>query len=297
MQRFCTKCSKSIAGRLVTCKLCDRSFHPGCVKSHVITKSAKDCCKSQLLEMSLMPGDGYGVHSGEWREPSSSGAGSSSQSNVGLYAASMEALLQSLVNQVKESDVRVSAFIEDQRRTNRELKDKLDKLNNIANLVAQNGQRINKLEQDNVTIIREIQDLKNNYSNTRIDDMNKLVISGVPAVLSITPLQLTRNVFAALDIPDLFCHILDVKAAVGRSPTVITQTQKTDVATASFIISLVSGAVRDMVISRKRVKRVLKQSEVCENGSDRRVFVNELLPRSIYELLRHTRRVAKERYL
>ena len=40
---------------------------------------------------------------------------------------------------------------------------------------------------------------------------------------------------------------------------------------------------------------MLVQREVCGNDSDRNVYVNELLPKELYELLKLTKRVAKDR--
>ena len=65
--------------------------------------------------------------------------------------------------------------------------------------------------------------------------------------------------------------------------------------TGSIIVTLTSRAARDTVITKKRVRRVLLQRDICGNDSDRGVYVNELLPKNTYELLKITKSIAKEK--
>ena len=79
--------------------------------------------------------------------------------------------------------------------------------------------------------------------------------------------------FESLGVSDLACHILDVRAA-GQPP----------------VVSHASPSH----ISAKRVRRALMLREVSDSDSDRNIYVNELLPKDVYELLKLTRRVARE---
>ncbi|XP_024869622.1 uncharacterized protein LOC112453236 [Temnothorax curvispinosus] len=129
-----------------------------------------------------------------------------------------EQLSASSVNlneQLRESNSRFSAFVEEQRRTNSELMDKLDKLSCIASNVESNTNRIVELEQQCAALRSEIRELRGDHGRLPVpptQSENELIISGLPGVLSIAPSVCVRNVFAALDIPDLTCHVLDVRA-------------------------------------------------------------------------------------
>ncbi|XP_036144965.1 uncharacterized protein LOC118646372 [Monomorium pharaonis] len=197
------------------------------------------------------------------------------------------------------SDAKFSAFIEEQRRTNQELNAKLNQLNVIAGNVEKNSQRISSLEQNCATLVRDVSDLKGHQESSGLaphsQTDNVLIISGVPSTMSITPLALVRNVFTKLDIPELSCHILEVRAVARESGRVVSHDHPLPIsASVSLFVTLASVAVRDIVISKKRVHRVLVQSEVCENNSGN-IYVNELLPKNIYELLKQTKHTAKTR--
>ncbi|XP_024884655.1 uncharacterized protein LOC112462833 [Temnothorax curvispinosus] len=243
--------------------------------------------------------------------PVSAGALSQSQSRsqhdnttTDLLLRLIEQLSESnakLTEQLKdESNAKFSAFVEEQRRTNSELKDKLDRLNSIAGNVERNSQRIVELERQCGALTDEICNLKSDragsHSVTHVPTPNELIISGVPAAMSVTPLKCVRNVFTTLGIPELSCHVLDVRAVARKPPPVGAGNRSLPVSAAnSYIVSLVSGAVRDIVISKKRARRALTQRVVCGIDFDRSVYVNELLPKEMHELLQRAKRVAKDK--
>ncbi|XP_024879528.1 uncharacterized protein LOC112459579 [Temnothorax curvispinosus] len=205
-----------------------------------------------------------------------------------------------LTEQLKESNAKFSAFVEEQRRTNSELKNKLDRLNSIAGNVERNSQRIVELERQCGALTDEICNLKSDragsHSVTHVPTPNELIISGVPAAMSVTPLECVRNVFTTLGIPELSCHVLDVRAVARKPPPVGAGNRSLPISAAnSYIVSLVSGAVRDIVISKKRARRALTQREVCGIDSDRNIYVNELLAKSTYDILKRAKSIAKER--
>ncbi|XP_077256474.1 uncharacterized protein LOC143894208 isoform X1 [Temnothorax americanus] len=314
MQRVCTKCKRTVATTLVECK-CMRVFHPGCIKPYSITKYAEDCCRSLSAssDLPLTPEVDNTVRSLNFdimTTPASAGAQSQSQlqsqcdnTTNSLLLCLTEQLSESnakLTEQLMESNARFSAFVEEQRRTNNELNDKLDKLNCIAGSVERNSQRTVELEQRCNALADEIRDMKSDcagsHSDVYVQSANELIVWGVPAAMSITPSECVRNVFATLEIPELSCHVLDVRAITRKPLPVAASDRPLPIsATNSYIVTLASGAVRDLVMSKKRARRTLTQKNVCGNGSDRNVLVNEMLPKDAYELLQQTKRVAKDK--
>ncbi|XP_024893929.1 uncharacterized protein LOC112468811 [Temnothorax curvispinosus] len=318
MQRVipeCYRCKKSIANALVECE-CKKQFHPGCVKPYSVTKYADHCCKALVkhYDTPLTPQAENNFNLDIMTTPVSTGAQAQSQLQSQGDINSHDLLLrisQQLTEQMKvsnsrfsafaeETNSRFNAFVEEQRRTNNELNDKLDRLNSIASGVERNSQRIVELEQQCSALADEIRNLKSNragsHSATRAQSENELIISGVPTAMSVTPLECVRNVFATLEIPELSCHVLNVRAVARKPlPPVAGDRLLPTSTTSSYIVTLASGAVRDTVMSKKRARRVLTQREVCGGSSDRNVHVNELLPKDTYELLQHTKRVAKDK--
>ncbi|XP_036142152.1 uncharacterized protein LOC118645382 [Monomorium pharaonis] len=203
------------------------------------------------------------------------------------------------MEQLNASDAKFSVFIEEQRRTNHEINAKLNQLNVIAGNVERNSQRISSLEQSCAALARDVGDMRKHQassdsaSHNQTDNM--LIISGVPSAASVTSLTIVRNVFSKLGIPELTCHILDVRAVSRESRRGTPHNSLPASSTVSLFVTLASAAVRDAVILKKRACRVLVQRDVCENDSGRNIYVNELLPKNIYELLTQAKRAAKER--
>lgn len=119
----------------------------------------------------------------------------------------------------------------------------------------------------------------------------------MPTLHTVSPTQVVGKLLSALDVPDLLCHVLDARA-VNRVPPAASSLDHelggmSRSNSEACIITLTSQAVRDTIISKKRAKRDLKQDEVLGNGSGRNVYVNEFLPKSVYDLLQETKRRAK----
>ncbi|XP_036148419.1 uncharacterized protein LOC118647485 [Monomorium pharaonis] len=182
------------------------------------------------------------------------------------------------------------------RRTNCELNDKLNQLNSIASSVERNNQRIAALEHECTVLANEVRNLKSELKPVSDQSENSLILSGVPATMPImAPMAYARNMFMALEIPELSCHILDART-IRKTQSVAASDRPLPVsATGSIIVTLTSRATRDIVITKKRVRRVLVQRDICDNDSDRDVYVNELLPKNTYELLKLTKKIAKEK--
>ncbi|XP_071637526.1 uncharacterized protein [Temnothorax longispinosus] len=168
-------------------------------------------------------------------------------------------------------------------------------------MVLENSKRIVTLEQTVSALARKVVELRELRSAPTVPIANEqvsngLVISGVPAVLPVTPLELVHNVFAALNIKDLMCRVINVRPMVRKALPAADRDRSSRAAeTSSIAVTLTACAVRDEVMSKMRTRRVLKQSDVCGNDSDRKIYVNEMLPKATYDLLNSTRRVAKEK--
>ncbi|XP_015597000.1 uncharacterized protein LOC107268591 [Cephus cinctus] len=217
-------------------------------------------------------------------------------------------LLQSLISQIKKSDEKITVFITGQLQTNQEINEKLNNLNRIADTVNQNCQRISNLEQNYATLLQEIQSLKaqlsgmsdSSYTKLHEREDSELILSSVPARTTTTPVTLVSNVFQALGVPERSSHILAVRCISNKSDLPAASTRSSSPpemsrATTAYIVTLTSVAVRDIVLTKKRNKRDLRQNEVCDGGSNRQIYINELLPASTYNLLRRSKALAKEK--
>ncbi|XP_024875950.1 uncharacterized protein LOC112457257 [Temnothorax curvispinosus] len=205
---------------------------------------------------------------------------------------STDSLLRGLIEQIKSTDAKISAFIDSQQRTNEEISVKLSLLDRLNDTVSQNSQRIIKLEQENANLVREVRDLRSARSTQATQSGSELIVSGLPSTLSATPSEIAKNVFATLDVPNLSCHIVNTRL-VKREPSSTVPTVSSP--SSSVIISLASSVVRDAVLSSKRSKGAIRQSDVCGGSSHRNVYVNELLPKSTFNLMQQVKRIAKDK--
>ncbi|XP_071652226.1 uncharacterized protein [Temnothorax longispinosus] len=142
-----------------------------CVKPYAVTRYADACCKSLLASiLPVTPDNTDHSFNFTMATPVSVGALSQSLSQSqcdnttnNLLLRLTEQLSESnarLSEQLSESNARFSAFVEEQRRTNTILNDKLDKLNCVASCVERNSQRIVELEQRCDALVDEIRALK-----------------------------------------------------------------------------------------------------------------------------------------
>ena len=47
----CAKCSSSIKKDFSTCDSCNKTYHPGCVRAYLGSKSARGCCLASLSNL------------------------------------------------------------------------------------------------------------------------------------------------------------------------------------------------------------------------------------------------------
>ncbi|XP_024880598.1 uncharacterized protein LOC112460227 [Temnothorax curvispinosus] len=201
---------------------------------------------------------------------------------------------QRINDDITRSDLRISAFIESQQRTNDVINSKLDQINSLSETVASNTQRISSLELENAALKRELQDLKATHLGRQDCNDNEIIVSGLPEPLSVGPSVAALNMLAVLDASSISPHVLNVRA-VRKSPPGSSSSQTNAATGNSLIITVTSSTVRDLIISKKRTKGTIRQGEICGNDSKSFVYINEMLSKDSYELLQQTKRVAKER--
>lgn len=297
--KFCSKCGKNIAGISNGCIGCGLEFHPGCAKIYLSSKTAKDCCLSNLsiapnsqnLSQSVASRIRPNIMSSPIRNRDSSS--SSQASNLNL-----ENTLARLIALHEETNASISAFSQRQENTNDEFRHLLAKIPSIDAAVSEHAARLAHLESENQTLRAEIASLKNPSHVAReipSRTNGEVIFSGMPSRDDVSPMQLIKNIFIALGISDLASHILSIRKLPARTTAAIgDQASNLKV---SFIVSLTSISVRDILLTKKRLKRELKWSEIFEGCSDAsknfNIFVNELLTASTYKLFRRIKAKAQ----
>lgn len=205
-----------------------------------------------------------------------------------------------MIDAENKAEARFSAFREDQRAVLDSIINKLGCLSSMVESIVQISQRVESLENENSSLRREVDCLLTSRSHEGCFNSD-IIVSGLPLLPLIIPLDLIRNVFDAIDASDLRCHILEVRPIVSPSSGTtdassnISPGKNARVSSCSFFVSLSSPAVCRAVISKKRIKRLLRQNKIDRSGSDRPVLVNEVLSKEAYSLLQRTKRIARER--
>ncbi|XP_024886096.1 uncharacterized protein LOC112463769 [Temnothorax curvispinosus] len=320
--RTCVKCKKSIANQVLECLVCKRVFHPGCIKAHAATKYADTCCRALSASLGAPPSPAIDVHAFDF-----SGGSSCAPMQTQVQArvqshdhASIDVMFRKLCEQLRDSDAKLSAFVEEQRRTNKEINDKLNRLGLIADTVALNTQRIDKLEQESSALARDVQALKaaqlvpcaredterDLSAALRVPRTSDLIISGIPSSVTESSCELVECVFRALGIPQLVSDVLETRDVATRVAS-----SDHDAASASasapavdradvrdrrkpIIVALKSREIRDHIIKVMRVRRRLPVSDVFSTSRPGNIYINELLPSHTYKLLRQAQVGAKQ---
>lgn len=219
--------------------------------------------------------------------------------------SSQNDMLERILAQLKNSDNKLSAFIAHQQQTNDVINSKLNSLQQLSENVKQHNERLISLEAINAQLVSEVNSLKTQMSKHHTVNTSEIIISGIPVNPSITPADITERVFDALGISHLKNHILTSRTVAKKNNPFAAQSPASTLpqsqsnlqihpTTTSIIATLTSTAVRDLVLSKKRSKRDLKQSDVLGNQSSRNIYVNELLSSEMYNLLRQTKSKAAE---
>lgn len=158
----CHRCTKSIVNKSISYVTCDRSFHPGYVKSYLATSSAYECCRRHFVSQSshdeglqLSVDGSTTAVSLDVSEPSCHVLGYGSAS-LHTLLVSVEGLRQQMVDSEARleagAEARFSAFAASYMATIDEINCKLSCLSSIAEFVSHFGQRINQLKIENADI-------------------------------------------------------------------------------------------------------------------------------------------------
>lgn len=124
-----------------------------------------------------------------------------------------------------------------------------------------------------------------------------VVIRNLPATLQDSPRAIVEKVLTALGIPDLASDIFDIRTLTRKNSNAVGDQRNTQTPShsLSFLVCFKSTAVRDHVLSKKRVKKVLTISEVFSLNLNGNVTIQEFLPPEIHKLLNRVRSVAKDK--
>lgn len=197
---------------------------------------------------------------------------------------SPEYMFQQILSRIDDLNSKFMSIIEAQNETIRGITEKLVALSDISILVGKHSDKLSYLENTCKLLARDIETLRESTSSAGGSDTPaEITLSGIPLDLVHTPAKITEKVFHALGVPQLSSEVLDIRRVVMSSSS--TDNARTRF-TGSFIVKLKSSRTRDHIIKMKLSKKILSASEVFKSGKEGNVYVNEFLPRSVYELFR-----------
>ncbi|XP_046749845.1 uncharacterized protein LOC124413360 [Diprion similis] len=166
-----------------------------------------------------------------------------------------------------------------------------------------------EMKRDNIQLKAQIADISNRISrgdNTHptsglrqsaqfSECCTDVIISGVHLCVAESPLAIATTVFDALGVSELVIDILSVRKMARKSAVAGPSNlpDRNHATKQSFVVSLKSARVRDFIIKKKREKKSLSVSDVFAIDSPGFIFVNELLPSDLFNLLLKTKAKAK----
>ena len=142
-----------------------------------------------------------------------------------------------------------------------------------------------------------------------IPNSTEIIITGLPASTTDSSKVLVEKVFLVLGIPELTSDVLSIRD-ITKKPVMndnnVTadngvgvclrqnDSNRTVIITRSVIVALESREIRDHIIIISKRKRELIAAEIFSRQDRNRIYVNELLPSTTYNLLRRTKLKAKQ---
>lgn len=300
----CHGCGKRIAGESINCGLCFKFFHPGCVKKYLSYKSVSTCCKTELRDNTVQTLSDSAV---DMVEPNGSG-----RSEVDRGKNTADKLLHQILDKLDKTDGKLTTFIAEQTAVNADIREKLSKIPELSLKVDNHDGRILGLEQKvdelsaqvgDVSGLRNIEQRGDALSNV------ELIISGIPSEVADSPYQIAARVFEVLGIPELLGDVLKTREIVKNSGVSTNRVSVDESSNShdgapenlradrpkikSIILTLKSTPVREFILEKKRAKRDLTVGEVFESDQLGKIFINEVLPSTMYDLLTRTKSKAK----
>ena len=302
MSTACTKCTKTIAGTCIQCPACTRKFHPACCRAYLLFRSASPCCITNLSGASASSSVRDSLSLTPAPITDSMSNTSSSQhtnrpappSSTGPEQTDRELLLSMNAN--------LNAFIAKQQLVNDDLSSKLESIQHHTQLLKDHSERIAHLEATNAElsrvnteILREISEIRAGVRDTPSvsRDTCELTISGIPAIIADSPQKISEKVFGALGVPELIGDVLEIRSLEKKTSNKTNERQASGPSTSptsprtrlgrSYIVQLKSNAVKEFILSKKRIKKELTLKEVFDIDQRGSVFVNDFLPSSQYQ--------------
>lgn len=285
MPTICYKCKKSIARESISCSLCLCIFHPGCAKSYINNSKIKSC-KGEItaaFTVKVFPSTLHTI-------------------DTDMSVTSLD----TVISMLRTSDTNFSVFatrinetLDIQGEAIKKINDSLIALPKLIDTLAEHSVKMNTFENAISQLEQKVSDLQTKLTtqSSNSNNCNDIVLAGFPHDTPVEPKSLTVKVFTALGPTDLTNHILSARILKRKSnspnnhnqPGISSNLPKPF----SLVVTLTSASVTEVVIQAKRAKKDLFIHEVLGGNQRGKIFVNELLPSSLYELLRQTKTRAR----
>ncbi|KAK0160222.1 hypothetical protein PV328_007650 [Microctonus aethiopoides] len=300
MNSSCFRCKQALVCEHPHCSVCLRDFHPSCSKLDLSYKGANTCCFSKFETISPMATQSSRQNMSKSSSRSSSPLiptitnddfsaqslqdSSSIESKFGAFIANQMSFNNKLSDMINEQNKQLVA---DQTLFNNRLSDiikdqndKLTEIKNIAKSVAEQQVRIQKLEQQNVilsknvvnlsqqnrVIVNDVHDIREGLANMTKQPSSELIISGIPAELELEPKQMNNA-----NQNDVNNHRTKL----------------------SYIVKFKSVYVSRHVIDLKKRKGDLTASEVFDCPLTSKIYINEFLSPRMHSLHCKVKELAK----
>lgn len=120
-------------------------------------------------------------------------------------------------------------------------------------------------------------------SSDSSDPSVEIIISGIPAQVTAPMFDVLSQIFNALEVTEHLPSILDCKKITKRSG------QGTFTNFFSFIVRIKTKFIRDHIMEKRRAKGTILNKDVFFPTATGSIYVNEMLPPSVYSLYRKTK--------
>lgn len=342
----CKKCKKYIAHERLTCTVCTKRFHPGCIDHYLKRLNIERCCERNSTDcfdserdrlLCVCYFDNISEIASTLTETVIGEASLIINANSANCLLSIEPdilldtlrpnelfknmslqdkmseklskggkstpgtsddILAKILNKIESTEAKVIALSDSQKTTNDEFRTLLNKIPLIEKTVANHNMKINAIQNENDQLRKEIEDLRSNVNSSSAKS-EELIVAGIPSSTCAPLKDITIKILQVLGLPKLSAHILDVRPLVRKNSTMENAVEtEQNRKTTSFIVRFTSGAVCNMILQKRREKRMLKRSEIFEDCSaatkDLNIYLNQMLASSVYKLHQLARKKAKE---
>ena len=178
------------------------------------------------------------------------------------------------------------SFRQEHRRDMREIKPAINEIPGIKD-------NLNDLVVETKSTRNELHNIRKFVSDASSLDLK---ISGVPLEVTFPPIEVASKVLAALGVAKSENALVNAKEIFPNSES--TSSSNVDNSAARYriiIASLTSPNVRDLFMRIKRYdKKELLASEVFTVNSTDKIYINEVYPKDVYNLLKKVRKAARE---